>query len=389
MGGGARAAYQVGVLDAVRDILIERGWPPHRNPFPIICGTSAGAINAVSLAAASDRFDEAVDTMVGVWSNFQASQVYRTDTLGALKNAAHWLGALALGWLIRSRPRSMFDNQPLSELLTGLIDFSRLQRVLDEGALQALAVTASSYTSGQHVTFYQSAKPVDPWFRTQRVAAQSAIGLEHLLASSAIPFAFPAVSLRLDGRSEFFGDGSIRQTSPISPAIHLGADRVLVIGVGQLQQGTLRSEQTGAQFVYPSLAQIAGHAMSSIFLDALANDIERLNRINRTLELIPETSRKESSLRKVEVLVISPSKRLDTMAAGHAHSLPRSVRTMLAMIGATDRRGLGLMSYLLFESGYTRDLIALGREDTFARREEVDAFFRGRTENVTGFSGLI
>ncbi|MEZ5741878.1 MAG: patatin-like phospholipase family protein, partial [Burkholderiaceae bacterium] len=375
MGGGARAAYQVGVLDALHSIRLANGCPADTNPFQVICGTSAGAINAAALAAASDRYGEAIQQILSVWSGFDPSQVYRTDAAGALRNAAHWVATLGLGWMIKSQPRSLFDNSPLTDLLQQMIDFARLERAFENGSVDALAITVSSYTSGQHVTYYQSRAEIAPWFRTQRLSVRSRITLEHLLASSAIPFVFPAVRLKLNGRDEYFGDGTIRQTAPISPAIHLGAQRVLVIGVGQVQTGRVNADHTGSQFTYPSLAQISGHALSSIFLDALANDVERLNRVNHTLELIPEPARRESGLRPVDVLVISPSQRLDQIAIRHAKRVPLTVRTMLAALGATDSRGAGLMSYLLFESGYTRDLIALGRKDTLARRDEVIAFF--------------
>ena len=374
-GGGARAAYQVGVLDGIRQILSAGGWPRERNPFQVICGTSAGAINAMALAAHSDEWTLATRRLVAVWSGFSPDQVYRGDVRGSLGNAAHWVAALTLGWMVRSRPRALFDNTPLHTLLGQVIDPVRLERCLADGLLRALAVTASSYTSGQHVTYYQAREPVEPWFRTQRLACPASIGIEHLLASSAIPFVFPAVSLHLNGRREFFGDGSMRQTAPISPAIHLGADRVLAIGAGQLQQGTLRSEHTGSQYLYPNLAQIAGHTMASIFLDGLASDIERLARINRTVSLIPEAERARTGLRPIELLVIAPSRRLDTLAAPYVKRLPRTTRTILRMLGATDKRGVGLSSYLLFERRYTRRLIELGRADALARRQDVLRFF--------------
>jgi NTE family protein len=374
-GGGARAAYQVGVLDAIARMLTDAGWPPERIPFDVVCGTSAGAINAAVLAAGSDRFDTAMSSLVGVWSGFRASHVYRTDPAGALGNAAHWLGALAMGWLVRTRPRSLFDNAPLADLIAATIDFDRLGRMLSQGHLAALAITASSYTSGQHVTWYQSHRPVPPWSRTQRLSCPVRLEASHLLASSAIPFVFPAVPLALDGRREYFGDGSMRQSAPISPAIHLGAGRILVVGAGQLKQGTVHADHTGSQYLYPSLAQVAGHALASIFLDGLANDVERLHRVNRTLSLLPPPARAASGLRTVEVLVIAPSRRLDQLAAAHVRELPRTVRAMLRMLGATDRRGAGVASYLLFERGYTQRLMALGRADALARRDEVLRFF--------------
>ena len=309
MGGGARAAYQIGVLDALREILEQAGWPDSRNPYDVICGTSAGAINAAVLAAGCDDPGGTVRSMVEIWSALHAGDIYRTDMRGALGNAAHWLGALTMGWLVRTRPRSLFDNAPLGSLLGRLVDPQQIALRLAQRQLQALAVTASSYTSGQHVTYFQSQQPIEPWSRTQRVACAATITTDHLLASSAIPFVFPAVSLALDGRREFFGDGSMRQLAPISPAIHLGARRVVVIGAGHLEAGTPRSPHTSSQFVYPSLAQIAGHSLSSIFLDGLVYDVERLTRINRTLDLIAPDLRGQSALRPIEVLAITPSRK--------------------------------------------------------------------------------
>jgi len=384
MGGGARAAYQAGVLEAIWSILRDEGWPAACNPFQVICGTSAGAITAAALACRADRIDEAIGTVLDTWSRVRAGDVYRVDVPGALSNALHWVLALGFGWLVRTRPRSLFDNTPLNGLLSRLIDPACLSRAIDSGALHAFAVTASSYTSGQHVTYYQSATPIVPWSRTQRLACPTRIGVDHLLASSAIPFVFPAVALALGDRHEYFGDGSIRQTAPISPAIHLGADRILVIGAGQLQAGTVHSTHTGSQYHYPSLAQVAGHAMASIFLDALAGDIERLSRVNNTLQLIPESDRSATRLRPIDVLAIAPSERLDALATEHIHALPRTARTLLRMIGATDRRGAGLASYLLFEPPYTRALIELGRKDTFARKDDVRRFFASNDSTTNG-----
>ncbi len=377
MGGGARAAYQVGVLEGIARILESRGWPAGRNPFPVVCGTSAGAINAAAIAAHSDDWLGAIERLTAVWHNFSASQVYRVDARGSLGNAAHWVGALLFGWMVRSRPRSLFDNSPLADLLGRMIDLRRLQRCLDDGHLKALAITASSYTSGQHVTYYETRDAVTPWYRTQRLSSPTRIEIAHLLASSAIPFAFPAMPLHLDGRHEYFGDGSMRQTAPISPAIHLGADRILVIGAGQLQRGTTHAEHTGSQYLYPSLAQVAGHAMASIFLDGLASDIERLTRVNRTVNMLADEHRQRSDLRNIDLLVIAPSQRLDSLATEHVHHLPRNIRMVLRMLGATDKRGAGLSSYLLFEKAYTRRLLDLGREDAQTHRDQVLRFFEG------------
>jgi NTE family protein len=380
-GGGARAAYQVGVLKALVQLRREEAPGRRRNPFPILAGTSAGAINAAVLASHCDHFDGAVAALASVWENFRAEQVYRSDSFGVIRTGARWLTMMSLGWAIarwrRARPRSLLDNTPLEELLYKMVNVDRLDRLMKAGHLQALAVTASSYSSGTHVTFYDSVNDIVPWLRSQRVAVRDRITVPHLLASAAIPFVFPAVPLKFEGENEYFGDGSMRQSAPISPAIHLGADRVLVIGAGRMHEPAERRVVSDA---YPSVAQIAGHALSNIFLDALAVDVERLQRINKTLALLPPQAQAASALRPIDVLVIAPSERLDDIAAKHIDSLPIAVRAMLRGVGVqgsddSDAGGAALASYLLFEAPYTQELIALGVRDTLARRDEVVKFF--------------
>lgn len=381
-GGGARAAYQVGVLQGISTILGEAGWRPERNPYNIICGTSAGAINATALACHADNFEEGLHRVLHVWENFSADQVYRADSLGVIRSGAKWLSLLSFGWVLRkwraASPNSLLDNTPLVTLLNRMLNFPRLDAALIDGALHALAVSASSYTAGQHITFFQTEADIEPWVRSQRVALRGQIGVEHLLASSAIPLIFPATPIYCNGRREYFGDGSMRQLAPISPAIHLGAEKVLVIGAGRLTEEP-RDISSFAQ--YPSLAQIAGHAMSSIFLDSLAVDIERMSRINLTLSVLTEEQRARTPLRPIDMLIIAPSERLDEIAARHVHSLPRPIRALLGAIGATDARGGALASYLLFEASYTSELIQLGQTDALERRTDVLKFF-GMTDSV-------
>jgi NTE family protein len=388
-GGGARAAYQVGVLRALTRMRRECGADLTRNPFGVIVGTSAGAINAAALACGADDFEAAVERVTQVWRDFHAEQVYRADSLGVIRSGAQWLTMLSIGWVIarwrRARPRSLLDNGPLAELLKRMVPLPRLRLMLRAHHLHGLAVSASSYTSGQHVTFYDAASSIAPWMRSQRIAVPGRINHSHLLASSAIPFVFPASSIELDGVNEWFGDGSMRQTAPISPAVHLGSQKLLVIGAGRMHEPPGRRVENNAS--YPSLAQIAGHALSNIFLDALAVDVERMRRINHTLSLLPEAARAQTALRPIDVLVIAPSQRLDDLAAEHQDTLPGPVRAMLRGMGVSgrgrDARGAALASYLLFEAPYTRALMALGEADAHARRDEVLAFFKWGAQRPT------
>jgi NTE family protein len=364
-GGGARAAYQVGVVKAVRDVLGN----PVKNPFPILCGTSAGAINAASLAVYADDFTRAVANLLEVWEHMRCDHVYRTDVTSIMKSGARWLSSMML--LSRGTPISLLDNTPLREMLDKSMPFDRIQQHIDAGTLYAVCVTASGYTSGQSVSFFQGGSGLEGWERNQRIGAAVMLKLEYLLASAALPFIFPAVKVH----REYFGDGSMRQIAPVSPALHLGADRVLIVGTGRQATEQARARSN----IYPSFAQIAGHALNSIFLDSLLVDIERLERINRTLRLIPPEKLEGSSvtLRPVKVLFISPSQPIERLAARFLHELPRSVRFILRPTGALSRSGSNLASYLLFEESFCRALIDLGYQDTLAREAEVREFFSG------------
>jgi NTE family protein len=271
----------------------------------------------------------------------------------------------------RHNPISLLDNTPLREMLERTLDFERIQQHIDSGALYAASVTASGYTTGQSVSFFQGGSGLEGWERNQRIGAAVSLKLDYLLASSALPFIFPAVKVH----REYFGDGSVRQIAPISPALHLGADRVLVVGTGRQSPDLARARSN----IYPSLAQIAGHALNSIFLDGLSVDIERLERINRTVSLIPADKLADARLplRPIKVLFITPSQPIERIAARFVHELPRSVRFILRPTGALNRSGSNLASYLLFEESFCRALIDLGYTDTTGREAEVREFFEG------------
>ena len=364
-GGGARAAYQVGVLKAIAEMLPRRT----HNPFPVICGTSAGAFNAVTLAVYAQNFRLGVQYLDRMWKNFTAHDIYRADPLGVFNNSILWLSGLLLNGLGINRLNqvSLLDSTPLAQLLDRALPSEKIQENIDSGVLHALSISASGYGTGQSVNFFQSVAGIQSWQRARRIGIATNIEAQHILASSAIPFIFPAVRIN----REYFGDGSMRQIAPISPALHLGAVRVLVIGTAQTQEiQPVRTKDDD----YPSLARIAGHAMDSIFLDSLEVDLERLNRINKTIELVPNEVRQQMNLHHVDVLLISPSQSIEKIAGRYARKLPWAIRLLLASIGAMRRNTSNLVSYLLFEKEFCRALINLGYQDAMNRKEELIAF---------------
>ncbi len=362
-GGGARAAYQVGALQAIAEMM-----PDHcGSPFPIICGTSAGALNATSLAVHAACFQEGVNALREVWAGFHSAQVYRTDWPGVLGGAFRWLCNLAFGWFNRGTPVSLLDNSPLRHMLSEALDLSRLPASIQAGHLRALCITACSYTRGDSVSFFQGASDLDNWSRARRRGVRCDLSVEHLMASSSIPMLFPAVKLD----QEYYGDGALRQLAPISPALHLGADKILVIGSGMQSPEPKRFKRSG----YPSLAEIIGHIMSSSFTDSLEMDIERLHRINNTVRQLPAEA--TTSLRPVDYLVLSPElASIEELASQYASSLPPSIRSFVRGSGVTKRSCSNVLSYLLFETDYTQALMALGYRETRAREVELREFLR-------------
>ena len=368
-GGGARAAFQVGVLKAIAEIL-----PPGSvNPFQVLSGTSAGAITSVVLASKARRFRVAVAALEKVWSNFRSDQVFRTDSWTMLKSSLHWLTAIVFGGYLVGVPRSLLDNSPLAELLSRNIRFPRVQVSIEQGYVHAVAVTAASYGSARSITFFQAEPDRKTWARTRRRGISTEIHLDHLMASIAVPMIFPPVCIR----GEYFGDGAMRQATPLSPAIHLGADRILVVGVRDETADPPGSTECPAAF--PSFLQIAGYMLDTLFLDGLYTDLERMTRINQLIDSIDPDQRGGVSalMRPIDTMIVVPSRDLREMALEYRKDMPRPVRALLRGIGGRGRSEGRLLSYLLFEQSYTRELIRLGYNDAMKVREQLLAFVTG------------
>ncbi len=368
-GGGARGAFQVGVLKAIAELM-----PPRAcNPFAVISGTSAGAINSVVLASKARHYSIAVDELERVWSHFRSKHVFRTDSWTMLKSSLHWMTAIIFGGLLVGAPQSLLDNSPLRSLLSRSIRFPRIQSSLNRGYLDAVAVTAASYGSARSMTFFQAAQGKQPWARTRRIGVRQELHLDHLMASIAVPMIFPPV--RIGG--EYFGDGAMRQATPLSPAIHLGADRILVVGVRDETADPAADPSSPQQF--PSLAQIAGYMLDTLFMDGLYSDLERMTRINQLIDSVEPLKRTGTliKMRPIDTMIIVPSEDLRVLAHRHRKALPVPLRALLRGVSGKGPSENRLLSFLLFEQAYTQELIDLGYQDAMAVKDQLRAFVMG------------
>lgn len=364
-GGGARGAYQVGVLKAIAQLQPSGG----HNPFDIICGTSAGAINASLLACESDHYGHAVTKLEALWANLDSRKIHRVGFRQLLKSTLRIFGSFFRGGVVKGEPSALLDNAPLRHLLEEQIDFSKLAERIENGDLDALSITALAYSSGKNVSFFQGASDITGWRRNQRVGARTMLNHNHLMASSALPAIFPPVKIR----GEYFGDGAIRQSAPLSTALHLGANRLFVIGVSHNARDSL--DPLEARVHTPTFAQIAGHLLNSSFIDAMEEDLEMLQRFNQISQYLTPAQLDSIKIHPVDVLTITPSIRFDELAANHIKDLPLSMRTFFKTIGATRTGGgASMASYLLFEAAFCNELMQAGYADTMAREVEIMAF---------------
>ena len=360
-GGGARAAYQVGVLKAISELI------PDSNPFSIISGTSAGAINASLLASRSQSLKEAVEVLSGVWCNFKTNKVYRTETTVMLKSIFQWLLTVSSGGVLVKNPKSLLDNSPLRQLLEDTINLEGIKNNIDKGNLDAFAITAASYSSKKSVTFFQSEEDDIDWERFLRVGVKTDILINHLMASIALPLIFPAVKIN----NEYFGDGAMRQATPLSPAIRLGADKLLIINTDSKSPNNQLTDNQ----IYPSIGEVGGYMLDALFTGGLLSDLERLDRINQIIENSGNNSVQTSNkkMKHLDYCVISPSKDIKKIAKEHYKDVPYSVKLLMKGLGLKNREESELLSFLLFESSFTSSLIQLGFEDGMTNQSEIRA----------------
>lgn len=366
-GGGARAAYQVGVLRAISEIC-----KLENNPFNVISGTSAGSINGAWIGASDERFNEMTHSMWNTWAGLEMNQVFRTDTATLFKTGTRWIKDLSFGGrFLHSNINSLLDPSPLKNFIHSKIDFSKIKKNIVQQKIHGIAITATHYQSGSSVIYFDGHPSISSWNREWRSSCRATLHLDHVLASSAIPIFFPPV--QLDGG--FYGDGGIMLSAPLSPAIHMGADRILAIGIHHKPGVMPPAKRIDSKSITPG--DIAGTLLNSLFFHSIDSDLERMNRINRTLSLLTKEQllSEPDQLRHIPVLSINPSQDLGKIDLELFNRFPKTIRYLLRGLGASDLRSWDLMSYLAFESEYIKSLLKLGYNDAFEQKEKILKFF--------------
>ncbi|MFE8072324.1 patatin-like phospholipase family protein [Marinobacteraceae bacterium S3BR75-40.1] len=368
-GGGARAAYQVGVLKAIASM-----YPDWSQPFRVLVGTSAGAINTTAIAGGGEIFRHNIDRLETIWSELHVDDIYRSDAFGMVRNLTRSARGLLTG-KSEGMPVSLLDNRPLRKLLEKHINFEGIREAVQAGHIDAVGLNACGYRSGQNICFYDGKEGLEAWHLGQRAGCRTELRIEHVLASSAIPTLFPPVRIH----REYFGDGVIRQMAHISPAIHLGADRLLVIGVSANRVSPPKRVKEDR---VPGLSQVMEHVFNGMFLDSMDYDIDRLRLINQLLEAVPEDDprRQEWGLKPIEVLEISPSEPIDEIAARYVDGLPTVLRHLAGHPSQGAGAGGSLASYLLFDARFCRDLIELGYQDAQTQSRQIARFFKAEPD---------
>ncbi|MGA9642180.1 MAG: patatin-like phospholipase family protein [Terriglobales bacterium] len=377
-GGGARGAYQAGVLKRIGELKRVR---THGNPFPIIGGASAGAINGAALATGCDDFAEATERLAEAWATLKPSDIFRCGPLSQAHNSITWIMDLSFGAILGGgNARSLLDASPLRHFLSKHLDCDRIQENIKHGNLYALAISATNYNSGKSYLFIQGKKGHPLWKRIRLVTIATKITVDHICASSAIPMVFQPVRLETPRGSAFFGDGCVRLQQPLSPVIRLGAEKVFAIGV---RCGNKESQEQATDERNPSVAQIMGVIFNVMFLDHLATDIEHLDHLNQLLNdghINQLGIEGHERIRALGTLVMSPSVNLSDLAQQHQRDMPTLIHYFVSSLGRNASSCADLMSYLLFTSRYTRDLIEIGYRDASERIEEIEEFLYSSRE---------